>query len=485
MTLKEKTISGIFWSSIKSFSNQGIQFVVGIVLARLLTPREFGLIGMITVFIAISQTFINSGFSSALIRKKNCTQADYSTVFYFNILIGALLFLLLYVLAGPISDFYNEPQLKWLVRVLALDLIIGSITLIQGTTLVKRIDFKLQAKIVVISSILSGIIGIVMAYTGFGVWSLVARSLSGSVFRSVLLWIWNRWYPSLIFSSRSFKELFGFGSKLLVSSLIDTLYNNIYFFIIGKYFAAQELGFYSRAKSFTNLPSKNLNTIMSRVTYPVLSQMQDDKERLKAGYKKMIKNIMFISLVLMAILAAVAEPMVITFIGEKWRPSIIYLQLLCFPGMFYPLHSLNLNMLNVKGRSDLFLKLEIIKKILVIPFIIIGIFYGIKVMILGMWINTIIAYYLNSYYSGKLIDLSIREQIKDIFPSFILAIIVGGVVFASGSLITAGYGTELFVQLVLSVVLVFGISELFKIEPYLDIKNIIRTKLITVYNVRK
>jgi len=485
MPLKERTITGMLWSAIDSFSNQGIQFAVGIVLARLLTPREFGLIGMITVFIAISKTFINSGFSSALIRKKNCSQADYSTVFYFNIIIGFILFLILYMLAVPISNLYNEPELKWLIRVLAFDLIIGSVTLIQGTTLVKRIDFKLQAKIVVISGILSGIIGIVMAYTGFGVWSLVARSLSSSVFRSVLLWIWNRWHPSLVFSISSFKELFGFGSKLLASSLIDTVYSNIYYLIIGKYFAAQELGFYSRAKSFTNLPSKDLNSIMSRVTYPVLAQMQNDKERLKAGYKKMIKNIMFISLTLMAILAAVAEPMVITFIGEKWEPSIIYLQLLCFPAMLYPLHALNLNMLNVLGRSDLFLKLEIVKKILVIPFIVIGILYGIKIMILGMWVNTIIAYYLNSYYSGKLIDLSIREQINDVFPSFIIALIVGGTVFIAGLLIPAGYGVKLIIQLVLSVILVFGINEVIKIEPYLDIKDIIKTKLISVYNVRK
>ena len=485
MSLKEKTISGFFWSAVDNFSNQGIQFIVGVILARLLGPREFGLIGMITIFIALSRTFINSGFSSALIQKKNCTQTDYSTVFYYNLAIGLVLFLLLYFSAGLISDFFGEPELKWLIRVLGIELILGSATLIQGTTIVKRIDFKLQAKIVVISGVLSGIIGIVMAYTGFGVWSLVARSLSGTLFRSLFLWFWNRWCPSWVFSVKSFKELFGFGSKILASRLIDTAYNNIYYLIIGKYFSAQELGFYSRAQSFASLPSKNLNSIMSRVTYPVLSQMQDNDEFLREGYKRMIKNIMFISLILMAILAAVAEPMVISFIGEKWRTSIIYLQLLCFPGMLYPLHALNLNMLNVKGRSDLFLKLEIIKKIMVVPFVVIGVLYGIKIMILGMWINSLIAYYLNSYYSGRLINYSFKEQVTDIFPSFLLALTVGFFVYIIGSLVPATYPVKLTFQLVTSVILVLGFSEILKFKPYLEMKNIVKTKLITAFNEKR
>lgn len=485
MTLKEKTISGLLWSAIDSVANQSIQFVIGIILARLITPREFGLIGMITIFIAISQTFINSGFSSALIRKKDCTQADYSTVFYYNMAMGIVLYTVLYLSAGVISNFFDEPELKWLVRVLGLDLIIRSLTLIQGTTLTKRVDFKLQTKIAVVSSILSGVLGILMAIEGFGVWSLVARSLTASIISSILLWFWNRWKPSAIFSRESFKELFGFGSKLLVSRLLDTVYNNIYYLIIGKYFAANELGYYTRAKSFNDMPSKNLNTIMSRVTYPVLAQLQDDQVVLKAGYKKMIKNIMFISLVLMSGMAAIAEPMVITLIGEKWRASIIYLQLLCFPAMFYPLHALNLNMLNVLGRSDLFLKLEIIKKILAVPVIFIGIIWGIKIMILGMWIDALISYYLNSYYSGKFINYPLKEQITDILPSVILGLVSGVLVYVAGLLLPASYMIKLMVQLFLGTMVVFGVSELLHLEAYLDIKKIVKTKLIATYNGRK
>lgn len=485
MSLKERTISGLFWSAIDSFANQSVQFIIGVILARLITPREFGLIGMITIFIAISQTFINSGFSTALIRKKDCTQTDYSTVFYYNLAMGLLFYIILFISAGTISNFFNEPELRWLIRVLGLDLIIRSVTLIQGTTLSKRIDFKLHAKIAVTSSILSGVVGIAMAFTGCGVWSLIARYLTGSFFSSIFLWLWVRWQPSCIFSMNSFKELFGFGSKILASRLIDTVYSNIYYLVIGKYFAASELGYFTRAQSFNDLPSKNLNSIMSRVTYPVLAQMQDNKEHLKAGYKKMIKNIMFISLILMVGMAAVAEPMVITLIGEKWRQSIIYFQLLCFPAMLYPLHALNLNMLNVQGRSDLFLKLEIVKKVLAVPVLIVGIIWGIKIMILGMWIDAIIAYYLNSYYSGKLIKYPLREQLIDIMPSFILAITMGFVVFVAGWFLPLGYAVKLIIQIALGAVIVFGISEILKFDAYLDIKNIVKAKIIAVYYARK
>jgi len=483
MSLKEKTISGLLWSTIDSFANQGIQFIVGIILARLISPREFGLLGMISIFIAISQTFINSGFSSALIRKKDCTQTDYSTVFYYNMVMGVVMYLVLFLSAGAIANFFDEPELKWLIRASGLNLILSSITLIQGTTLRKRVDFKLLTKIAVISSVLSGIIGIIMAVSGYGVWSLVGRTLAGSLFSSLLLWFWNRWYPSRVFSIKSFRELFGFGSKLLISGLIDTVYNNIYYLVIGKYFAANELGYYTRARTFSDLPSKNMNTVISRVTYPVLAQMQDDKTFLKSGYKRMIKNTMYLSFVLMTGLAVIAEPLVITLVGEAWRPSVIYLQLLCFPAMMYPLQALNLNMLNVQGRSDLFLKLEIIKKILVVPVIIFGIIWGIKIMILGMWINTIIAYFLNSFYSGRLINYPMSEQLADIVPAFLIASVMGAAVFLIGALLPVGSpATMLFILTLAGFVIVLAISEIFQPAAYADIKSIIKTKLITKHH---
>jgi teichuronic acid exporter len=477
MTLKQKTVSGLLWSSIDSFAGQGIAFIVGIILARILSPREFGLIGMITVFIALSESFINSGFSSALIRKKDCTDTDFSTVFYFNLAAGVLFFLLLFFTAPLIAGFFDEPQLKPIVQVLGVVLIIDSFTLIQRTILTKQIDFKLQARISVIASLGSGIIAIVMAYNGFGVWSLVAQRIAKQGLNSVFLWLWNRWRPLWVFSMQSFRELFGFGSKLLVSGLIETLYQNIYYLIIGKFFSAQELGYYTRANEFKSIPSQNLNGIISRVTYPVLASIQDDKKRLKNNYQKLIRSTMFITFVLMLGMAAVAEPMIITLIGEKWRPSIVYLQMLCFVGMMYPLHALNLNMLQVSGRSDLFLKLEVIKKILAIPTIVIGVIWGIKIMICGMMVNTLIAYYLNSYWSGRFIGYSFKQQVLDILPSFALALAMAVFVYFLGLLLPFSNLFLLIVQITAGAIFILFFCEITRFRDYIFVKEIVFEKL--------
>lgn len=477
MSLKQKTVSGLLWSFIDQFANQGISFVVGILLARLLSPREFGLIGMITVFIAISESFINSGFSNALIRKKDATNTDYSTVFYFNLAAGLVFFLILFASAPAIASFFHEPELKAIVQVLGLILIIDSLTVTQKTILVKRVDFKLQARISIIASMGSGIIALVLAFSGFGVWSLVIQRISRQTINSLFLWLWNRWRPMPVFSRESFKELFGFGSKLLASGLIDTLYKNIYYLVIGKYFSAQDLGYYTRANEFKNIPSQHLNGMISRVSYPVLASMQDDVPRLKANYKKLIRSMMFITFTLMMGMAAVAEPMVITLIGEKWKSSITYLQMLAFVGMMYPLNALNLNMLQVQGRSDLFLKLEIIKKIIAVPTIILGVIWGIKVMIVGMIMNTLIAYYLNSYWSGPKIGYSMKEQVKDILPSFGLALLMAAVVFGIGKLLPFSNLWVLLIQLIVGSAFIIVFCEVVKFKDYVFVKELVVEKI--------
>lgn len=482
MSLKQKTISGLLWSFIDQFANLGISFIVGIILARILSPREFGLIGMITVFIAVSETFINSGFSQALIRKNNCTQTDYSTVFFFNLIVGVVLFAVLFFAAPALSRFFNEPELKSIVQVFGIIVIIGSLTLIQRTILTKRIDFKLQANISVISSIGSGIVGVSMAYQGYGVWSLVMQRIIREGLNSILLWFWNRWTPIFVFSKKSFKELFGFGGKLLLVSLIDTLYRNIYFLVIGKYFSAQELGFYTRADNFKSLPSKNLNSIISRVSYPVLSSMQDDIPRLRNNYQKLIRSTMFITFILMLGMAAVAEPMVIALIGEKWRPSIIYLQMLCFVGMMFPLHALNVNMLQVQGRSDLLLRLEIIKKTLSVPIIIIGIIWGIKIMIAGMMVNTLIAYYLNSFWSGRMLGYSIKQQVKDILPSFVLAMTMAVLIYSIGFLLPFKPVWNFIIQSAAGAIFIFTFCEISKFNDYIFVKDLVFEKIRELKN---
>lgn len=478
MTLKEKTVTGLLWSFVDSFANFGIQFVVGIILARILSPREFGLIGMLTIFIALSQTFIDSGFSTALIRKKDCTQTDYSTVFFFNLAIGIICYFLLFIFSGSISTFFEEPLLKSLIQVLGIGLILNSFGIIQRTILTKTINFKLQTKISLIASLGSGIVAITMALKGFGVWSLVALTLSRYALTSIFLWIYTKWNPTLVFCIKSFKQLFGFGSKLLLSSLIDTAYQNIYFLVIGKYFSAVELGFYTRADQFRAMPSQNITAVIQRVSYPVLSSIQDDIPRLKENYRKLIRSTMLITFVLMLGMAAIAKPMILTLIGDKWLPSVIYLQMLCFVGMFYPLHALNLNMLNVQGRSDLFLRLEVIKKFLAIPTIIIGIFLGIKIMIAGMMVNTLIALYLNSYWSGKIIGYSFIAQMKDILPSFVLALLVNGLVFSLSLMGTTSPLILLIIQITAGFFLTIIICEMMKFKDYIYIKNIVFDKLI-------
>ncbi|HPI35452.1 MAG: lipopolysaccharide biosynthesis protein [Prolixibacteraceae bacterium] len=482
--LRQKTITGVMWSGIDSFAEQLVHFIVGIVMARVIAPREYGLIGMITVFIAISNSFILSGLGSALIRKTDCKQVDFSTVFYYNLGMGCILYLILFFSAGAIADFFKEPLLKPIVRIVGIDLIIRSLTIIQRITLVKRIDFKLLAKITIISSILSGIIGIVMAYRGYEVWSLVARMISFSFITSLLLWILNRWRPTIEFSRKSFKELFGFGNKIMISGIFDTVYRNIYYLVIGKFFSANELGYYTRAQTFNDLPSKQITSVISRVTFPILSEMRENPVVLKGGYKRMITSTTYISFVILAGLAAIAEPMVITLIGEAWRPSIVYLQMLCFVGMLYPLQALNLNILQVQGRSDLYLRIEIIKKLLAVPIIIVGIIWGIKVMLVGMMVNSLISYYINSYWSGKMINYSMSEQITDILPSFLVAIGSGLLVFVIGKLIPGGYLMKMISQLLFGAVIVFFVSELFKLAPYLYLKEIVLSRFNSIRTAR-
>jgi teichuronic acid exporter len=472
-SLKHKTISGILWSSVDNISSQGIAFIVGVILARLLDPKEFGLIGMITIFISVSQTFINSAFSEALVRKNDCTQADYSTVFYYNFLIGLLLFSLLYITSPAISNFFREPALKNIVRVLSLVLILNSLTVIQNTILKKHVDFKLLARISILSSGVSGIFAVILAYKGFGVWSLVALTLIREGLRSLFLWLWNRWRPALIFSKKSFFELFGFGSKLLLSGLLDAIYNNIYFPIIGKFFSATELGFYTRANSFSSVPSTSISSVVTRVTYPVLAQLQDNKVLLREAYRRIIKSVMLITFPVMLGLAAVSEPTVLALIGEKWRPSITYLQLLCFASVFYPLHALNLEILEVIGRSDLFLKLEIIKKVLAIPVVIFGVIFGIKAMITSMIGYSLVAYYINSYWSGKFIDYSMKQQIKDIMPSFLLAVVMAFLIFLMGNVLDTSYLVKLFLEVSLGIMFYIGSCECIKMPDYLYLKQIV------------
>lgn len=471
VSLKNKTVKGASWSFIDSIAGQGITFLVGLVLARLLTPEEYGLIGIIIIFIAVFNSIVDSGFSNALIRKNDAKYIDYNTVFISNLVLSVVLFGVLYISAPAISNFFNQPQLIPLLRVMGSIVIINAFAIIQRTILVKKVDFKTQTKVSLISSITSGVVGIGMAVGGLGVWSLVGQQISRQFLNSAFLWIYSRWYPKLQFSIQSFKELFTFGWKLLVSSLIDTVWREIYQVIIGKCYSPVALGQYTRAQQFASICSSNLTTVVQRVSFPVLSSVQDDKERLKNGYKRIIKVTMLVTFVLMLGLAAVAKPLVLSLIGEQWLPCVPFLQIICLQMMLYPLHSLNLNMLQVQGRSDLFLKLEIIKKIIAIGPLLLGIFVNIYWMLGGSVLTGFIAYYLNAYYSGPFLNYSIKEQVKDILPSFGVAVAMDVPVFAM-SFIPLNPYILLPLQIVAGAIIIVTICEVTRLPEYLELKGI-------------
>ncbi len=429
-SLTNKTIKGVSWSFVDSIASQGITFLVGLVLARLLTPDDYGLIGIITIFIQVFNSIVDSGFSNALIRKTDATDKDYNTVFVSNMVVSVFLCLTLYFSASLIADFFDRPQLTALLEVMSCIVIINAFAIIQRTLLVKRIDFKTQTKISLISSITSGVIGIGMAAKGLGVWALVGQQISRQLLNTVFLWVFARWYPRLQFSVESFRELFGFGWKLLVSGLIDTVWREIYQVVIGKCYSPSTLGQYTRAQQFASICSSNLTSIIQRVSYPVLSGIQDDKVRLKAGYKRIIKVATLVTFTLMLGMAATSESMIRVLVGDQWLEAVPFLQIICFNMMLYPLHALNLNMLQVQGRSDLFLRLEIIKKCIGVIPLCLGVFVNIYYMLIGSVFTGFFAYYLNAYYSGPALDYSIKEQVKDILPSFGISFIMALMVYA-------------------------------------------------------
>jgi O-antigen/teichoic acid export membrane protein len=469
-TLRNKTIRGVTWSFLDNISSSGVTFLVGLVLARILTPEEYGLLAMVVIFIAISNSIVDSGFSNALIRKIDANETDYNTVFYFNILIAFLLYFILYICAPLISSFFKEPLLVSITRVLSIVLVFNSLSIIQRTILVKKVDFKTQTKISLIASIVSGVLGILMAFCECGVWSLVGQQISRQLLNTFFLWYYSKWRPQIEFSVNSFKELFGFGSKLLISGLIDAVYKNIYYIVIGRSYHASLLGQYTRAEQFSFIFSGNLTSVIQRVSFPVLSSIQDDSERLREAYRKIIKTTMLITFACMLGLAAVAKPLILILIGGKWFLAVSFLQIVCLGEMLYPLHAINLNILQVKGRSDIFLRLEILKKTIIVLPIVLGIVYGIYYLLWGSVCISLISFFLNSYHSSRLVGYSTKDQIKDILPSFIVSSIVAIIMWTITLLNISLYATLIF-QLVVGMIMAILIYEKVNLKEYQEVKR--------------
>jgi polysaccharide biosynthesis protein len=430
-SLKQKTTKGLFWSSVERFSNQGMSFLFSVILARMLDPSDFGIIAMITIFFAVAQSFVDSGFSNALVRKTDRREEDLSTCFYFNIGVGIMAYIVLFLIAPLVACFYKQPILSPIIRITGLGVVLNSLCVVQQALFTIKIDFKSQAKVTLSATIISGIVGVILAYQGYGVWALVWQGVVMTLARMALLWLMSKWRPTTGFSKSSFNYLFGYGSKLLASGLLDTIYNNIYPIVIGKFYTPAQLGNYSRALSFAQLPSSNITSILQRVTFPVLSTIQDDIPRLQANYRRLLKLSAFIIFPLMIGLSVVAFPMIRLILTPKWEGCSLYLQIICFALMWYPIHAINLNLLQVKGRSDLFLRIEIIKKIVGVCIMCITIPLGITAMCIGMVASSLISLFINTYYTGKLINIGCLKQMRDLTPIFINSLIMGGIVYFS------------------------------------------------------
>lgn len=413
--------TSIIWSAAERFLSQAVQFVVSIVIARILSPSDYGLIAMTAIFIGISQTFVDSGFSTALVRKLNRSKIDESTVFYFNIIIGGVLYVILWFIAPLIAEFYKMPILVPITRIISLSIIFNSFQIVPRAILTSKADFKTQTFASFPATILSGVIGVGMAYLGYGVWALVGQQIVYGVITSVILWVLAGWRPSVCFSFQALMGFFGFSSKLLISALIDTIWNNSYTLVIGKFFAARELGLYSRAYTLGYFPSVNIASILQRGFFPILCRYQNDDSLLIDSYRRFLKQSVFIVTPLMFGIAALSNPIINILLTAKWIGAAVFLKILCFYFVIKPIVSINNNIYQVKGRSDLFLKLEIYKKIIAIIFLLGSIPFGVYGMCIGCVISEIISLFVNMFMASKIVDFKVSRQILDVLPFFIIA----------------------------------------------------------------
>jgi len=478
-SLRSKAISGVLWTLTQQFGNQGVQFIVSIILARVLMPAEFGLIGMIVVFYAIGTTLASAGLTQSLIRGNNLSQSDYSTVFFFNLIGSSVIYSIMYIAAPYIAGFYNQPSLVDITRVYCLSFVINALSAVQMTRLTKEMKFKSQTLISLPSIIISAVLGVWMAYQGYGVWSLVWMSLSQSLLNTIQLWIYGKWTPSWVFDFSKFKSHFGFGYKLMLSSLIDSIFSNIYQILIGKFFVASQLGFYTRANTLKQLPIVNLSRALDKVTYPLFASIQNNDLRLKSAYKQLMQMVLFSIVPVLIIMNVMAEPLFRFLFTEKWLPAVPYFKIIAITGLLYPIHAYNLNILKVKGRSDLFLYLEIVKKVMVVIMILITFRFGIIGLLWGQLLNSVIAFFINTYYTGKYLKYTSLQQTKDLLPIFILGFVMGSVVWAADQFMLSQQWSDLM-RLMMSGFIGLGaylsLAWFFKMDAWVSFSKLILKK---------
>lgn len=471
--IKQQTISGLFWRFAERCGAQGIQFLVSIVLARLLTPEDYGLSGLIMVFISIAFVFATGSFGQALVQKYNADNKDFSSVLYFSLMISIIIYIIMFFAAPFIARFYDEEKLIAIVRVLSIGIIIGTVNSVQQAYVQKTMQFKKFFGATLSGTVTSAFVGIVMAYKGYGVWALVGQNLSSQLVGVIVLFFTMEWRPEWVFSLKRVRKLFSYGWKLLCSNLLDTIYNNIYSLIIGKFYTSADLGYYNRGKQFPILIVQNVNTTIDSVLFPVMSEVQQDKEKLKGIVRRSITTSTFVIFPLMAGLVGIAKPLTLLLLTEKWLPAVPFIRFCCFTYAFWPIHTANLQAIKAVGRSDIFLKLEIAKKIIGVLGLCISIPFGLYTMMWVRCLTTIISSFINAFPNKKLLGYSYWEQVKDMLPSFVLSIVMCGIITGFNFLPIHSIWT-LLIQITVGVIVYIGSAKLFKLEHLDYILNTIK-----------
>ncbi|HRP58353.1 lipopolysaccharide biosynthesis protein [Agriterribacter sp.] len=477
MSLARKALTGLSWTFAQQFGTQFISFGASVILARVLLPEEFGLIGILAIFMSVGNVLINAGLTTSLIRTENPDQHDYSTVFFINLIGSVVVYWTIFFAAPLIARFFRQPALIDIARVYTLAFIINAFSGVQLARLTKQLDFKTQLTVQLPSLIISSLLGVYLAYSGYGVWSLVWMYLCQASLSSLQLWFRTGWRPDFLFDKERFSRHFNFGYKLMLSGLIDAVYNNAYNIIIGRIYPAAQLGYYTRAMSIRQLPVQNLATALNKVTFPVFSSIQQDNERLKAAYKRIMQQVIFWTTPTLVILGIVAKPLFVLLFTDKWLPAVPYFQILCIPGILYPLQAYNLNILNVKGRSDLFLRLELVKRAFITVGILLAIPFGIYGLLYFQIISSLFGYFVNSWYSGKMIAYGVKDQLRDIMPIILLALVTGIFVWFIDAKILQLSGWNDLGRVGIGIIIYFiaylGMGAVLKFSPIADFKKLV------------
>ncbi len=474
MSVKEQAVKGIFWNTIERFSSQGIQLILTILIARILSPSDYGLVAMLGVFMAIAQTLVDNGFYNALVQHNQCTQVDYNTAFLFNLLLAILVYLALYLFSPLIASFYHQPQLVKITRYYSLVLIFNALSIVQRARLTIMLDFKKQAFASLYAVILSGLIGIYMAYLNLGVWALVGQSLSLSFFFSLFLWIYAKWHPTFVFSLVSFHRLFSFGSKLMLTGMLQTIYVNMYSLLIGKYFKPNMLGYFNRAYSLGQFPVQNYSSIMLRVLYPILCRYQNDQEKFSKVFLDYLRLSVFILFPVMIGFAVLAKPLIVLLLTDKWSPCIPLLQIICFSQMWDPIMKFNSVVLDAKGKANYRLSSEIIKKAAAFSILFFSLSFGLTAMCWGLALYSLVDILIIIGYSRKVMSIGYLKQFESIWPVLLLSVSVGGLVYLLLMFIDGKYA-QLLLGAIVGILLYIAGSYLFCREEWKLLKKLLET----------